>query len=431
MQQRIKKFWRFLERPERTLVLDGGAGSGKSTSIAQFLCCKFASSTNTKFLAIRKTRPSLRITSYRLVKDILREMGIPFTENRSMMLLTFGTNEWHFVQMDDPEKIKSFEATWIWIEEATEIEYHDFLQLRMRLTRTDSANPHIILSFNPISSTHWCITELVNKPHEITEIDGGTAIHHSTYLDNPFLSQGFINDLKGLKDKDPNWYRIYALGIAGILSNVVYSKYDVIEFDKFPPEFHDGEPGSYGLDFGFTHPTALVSIFFREDEAYAHELIYESGLTSVALIARMNALNISRSIPIYCDSARPEMIADIQAAGYNARQANKSVYAGINAVRELRLTISAESVDLLKEIQGYHFLTKVDGTVTETPLKFKDDLLDALRYGIYTSQRSDSPTPSEDDVSHNYASVPLVSERHKPGVISRHKAKESKMYDDF
>jgi phage terminase large subunit len=430
----IETFGIFLERYERTLVLDGGAGSGKSTSVAQFLCLKFIELDNTKFLTVRKTRPALKKTCYPLVKRILRSLNVDFEESKQDMVLTYGTNEWHFSPMDDPEKFKSFEAGYIWIEESTEIAFHDFLQLRMRLTRTGGTIPHIILTFNPISAAHWCITELVNKPKEISEDETGVAIHFSNYLDNPYLSEDFIKDLESLKELDPNWYRIYALGQAGVLANVVYSNYEIAEFEKFPPEFLDREPDSYGLDFGFTQPCCLQAIYFRENEVWTNELIYETGLRSSDLIARMEALNISHSVPIYCDSSRPEQIADLCTAGFNAEAANKSVFPGINAVKEYRLHISAESTNTIIEIAGYHFHSKPDGTVTETPLKFNDHAMDAIRYGVYSSRRSTDETVSEEDASHNYADVPLVHEKGKPKILSRSKrskADDDRLYDDF
>ena len=59
---------------ETTIVLnEGGARSSKSYSICQLLIYKMLTETNKKILITRKTFPSLRITSYKLFIDLLKE----------------------------------------------------------------------------------------------------------------------------------------------------------------------------------------------------------------------------------------------------------------------------------------------------------------------------------------------------------------------
>jgi len=247
MSQRHKligKFYRFLENSKKRInLLYGSAGSGKSYSVAQFFIRRFYRERDKRFLVLRKTLPSLRITAYKLILDLLKEYGLPYHLNKSEMTISVNDNEMLFKSLDDPEKIKSYEGNYLWIEEATEISYEDFLQLNLRLRRrTDSVN-QMYLTFNPISKLHWIYQELIEKPRE------DVATLHSTYKDNPFLPEDYIRELEDLKNQDETYYQIYALGEWGVLKNIIYSNYELI--DEWLEEFDEI---IYGLDFGYKTP---------------------------------------------------------------------------------------------------------------------------------------------------------------------------------
>jgi phage terminase large subunit len=68
----------------------GGAGSSKSHSVAQFLIRKFYEDNDIRILITRKTTPSLRISAYKLITDLLREYGWPFNLNKTELVITPG-----------------------------------------------------------------------------------------------------------------------------------------------------------------------------------------------------------------------------------------------------------------------------------------------------------------------------------------------------
>jgi phage terminase large subunit len=139
----------------------------------------------------------------------------------------------------------------------------------------------------------------------------------------------------------------------------------------------------YGIDFGFSHPTALVKVWYSTDkkEAFIEEEIYASNLTSDGLINEMNRLNIDKSALILADYARPEMIASMREAGYKVVEADKSVQAGINSVRRFKITISHNALNIKKENELYKY-KKIGDTITDEPIKKYDDLCDAIRYAF-------------------------------------------------
>jgi phage terminase large subunit len=381
--QFIRTFSRFFRTNEdrRILVLYGGAGSGKSYSTAQWIIIKWLTGKNIKILCTRKTLPSLKITSWALVKDILERWEIPHEENRTDFILKFRSNEMLFKSLDDPEKVKSFEANYIWIEEATELTKEDFIQLDLRARKLGGCQ--LILTFNPIDAFHWTITDLVQRPAD------NVAVHHSTYKDNRFLPADYVHTLETLNERDPNFYRIYTLGEPGVLSNTIYHNYRVEDPTTWPDRVRLGQPTRLGVDFGFTSPTAVIAYHEHDGERYIQELLYRTHLTNGELIMLLKA-NIadnrwSRNLEVVCDSAEPDRIQEMCDAGLNAIPAVKDVVFGIDTVRTKRLHIDSGAVNVVKEIRGYSYKTTKDGRVLEEPIQVFDHAMDAIRYAIATT----------------------------------------------
>lgn len=379
--ERLRTFADFFETgTKRINVIYGGAGSGKSYATAQEIILKLLTETDIRILVVRKTLPSLRITAYQLVRDILAGLKVPYQLNKTEMVITTGTNQCLFKSLDDPEKIKSFEANYVWIEEATDITKEDLMQLNLRLRRPNkNGENRIYLTFNPIDAYHHLITDLVQSNRE------DVAVHHSTYKDNiRHLSREYIRELEDLIHQDDNFYRIYALGEPGILKNVIYSNYEI---DPVGP----GKEGDvfYGLDFGYNNPSALVKVNYLDRTVYLKELLYKSELTNADLINELRNLAIPKDSPVYADSAEPQRIQEIRRAGFNVHPADKSVTDGIDAVKRYRLHISPDSPNLVSEIRGYKYREDKDGRVLEEPVKFRDHCMDAMRYAIHTHLKYD------------------------------------------
>ena len=378
----IGTFKDFLEdRTDRINALYGGAGSGKSHSVAQEMCLKFIEEDDIRILITRKTLPSLRITAYPLIRGLLTDWGVPFELNKTELTITAGDNQILFKSLDDPEKIKSYEANYVWVEEATEITYDDFLQINLRLRRPNkNGDNKIYLTFNPIDQYHWLIEKVLDGTRE------NVAVHHSTYKNNPFLSSEYITELEGLINQDKNYYRIYTLGLPGVLQNIIYTNYQVEP--NYPKQLPDT---FYGLDFGYNNPSALIECMAHDRGIYLKELVYESGLTNTDLIRKVAPL-IKKDAPVYCDSAEPDRIKEIRRAGIVALPAKKSIKDGIDHVKRSTLFIHPESTNLIGEIRGYKWREDKDGRVLEEPVKFRDHLMDAMRYAIHTHMQNQQAT---------------------------------------
>jgi len=140
-----------------------------------------------------------------------------------------------------------------------------------------------------------------------------------------------------------------------------------------------------GLDFGFNDELALVGTKISSDNRlFAHQYIYQKGLTIDGLMERLKAMAIGGRL-LVCDNSRPELITHLRQNGFNAEPCEKgagSVFTGIQLVKSYSLNISDASANLIVEAQNYEWLTDNRGVATEVPKGAKDHALDALRYAV-------------------------------------------------
>lgn len=353
----------------------GGARSSKSYSILQLILRHFIGEEHKEILIARKTLPSLRLTAYKVFVDLLQDYGYyeKCTHNKSNLTIKYKSNTIYFLSVDDPEKLKSAEFNYVFMEEANEFRYLDFMTIWMRMSAPtiDTQPNRMYLALNPSEEFSWINQKLIHWDNVQTI--------KSTYLDNPFLSKEYRKTLEDLKKTDPELYQIYALGEYATLSNIIYQNYTIDRV--FPARFTDEY---YGLDFGFNNPAALIHVGDYDKDLYVNEIIYETHLTNPELIDLMAERGVSKKSPIYADSAEPKSIEDIYKAGYNIHPASKQVMDGIKTVKTKKLHIHHESVNIIKEIRTYKWRQDKNGDNLDEPVKFNDHCMDAERYAIHT-----------------------------------------------
>lgn len=298
--------------------------------------------------------------------EVLMDLGIykKTQHNKSENLYRFQNNSMvEFFSVDDEQKLRGRRRDILWCNEANEITFEQFQQLNMRTTTK------LFFDFNPSDNYHW-LYDLLERPESVKI--------HSTYKDNPFLPASLIREYDNLHQIDEGFYRIYSLGERATTKTTIFTNWS-----EFSEPFPSTKETIYGLDFGFTAPTALIECNFHDNFCYVRELIYEKSLTSNDLIQKLKTLNISKNKEMVCDSARPEIIEDLRRNGFNARNANKSIIDGINSVKLYKLLIESESVNLIKELKNYKWKTNGD-LILDEPVKIWDHGIDALRYAIHS-----------------------------------------------
>ena len=314
----------------------------------------------------------MRVTTWRLIHELLNDLEIPYLENKTEQVLQLPRrNEIYFRGLDDAEKIKSAEFNYIWMEEATEFDYEDYLQLKLRLRRATNSINQMYLTFNPVAG--WTQKQFFEQESD------DIAILHTTYQDNPFLDIEYTKMLEFLKDQDEAYYQIYTLGRYAILKNKIYNNYQVV---SRMPEMYDEI--IYGVDFGFNNPSVILEIGLKDDNIYILRELYETHLTNEELIEKLKYFVRSKNAEIYADSAEPARIEEISRAGFNVYPAEKSVKDGIDFVKRKMIYLYEECANAAREIQMYKWKEDRKGNVLDEPVKFNDHAMDALRYAVYT-----------------------------------------------
>ena len=361
----------------RYLLLYGGAGSGKSVFAAQKILMRCLREQNHKFLFIRKVARTIRGSQFSLFKGLTDDAGLNefFSIRESDMKITckLNGNEIVTAGVDDREKLKSiYGITSVWIEEATEIDAQDFRQIDLRLRGKTQNYKQIILSFNPVDANHWLNTTALKNSIKL----------RTTFRDNKFIDEEYYEVLESLKEQNPDYYNIYALGEWGVRRTLIYKPFEIIA--EYPGSF---EEIIYGLDFGYNNKTALVKIGIKDNQFYLSKLIYESMLTSKDLTEKIFEKGYRKGESVYCDSAEPGKIEKLKRAGINSYPADKSVKDGIDYVRTCVIFSNERNSGINKEVLSYSYKQDNDGNILEDPVKFNDHAMDAIRYALYTHKK--------------------------------------------
>ena len=346
----------------RFIINEGGSRSSKTYSLCQLILVYCLQNKGAVVSIIRKTLNALKSTAMRDFLEVLKESGIydKNSHNMSSNTYTFPNGSMvEFFSLDDEQKVRGRKRSIAWCNEANELFYEDFLQLNMR------TEFKMIFDYNPSESNSW----LYELPKE------ESVLIKSTYKDNPFLPDSIKRTIEDLKRTDADLYQIYALGEKTISKSNIYSNFTFLSHR--PARFTQF---IYGCDFGYNHPTALMRVYWHEKDIFIEPVIYESYLTTSNLIDRLAELNIEKEVEIIADYARPEIIAEMNQAGYNVLNANKVVKKGIDNVKTFGV-FCLENEYLKKEYQNYKW-KKIGDTITDEPVKLYDDALDATRYAV-------------------------------------------------
>lgn len=360
----FQKNW---EAKARFVVNIGGSRSTKTYSILQLLIVKAIESTEPLVISIvRKSLPSLRISVMRDFFNILKELDLYNVEahNKTENTYMLGNSLVEFFSIDDAQKRRGTKRDLLFVNEANELTWEDFFQLNIRTTQ------QVFMDFNP-SEMFWYNDQIQHR-------DDVTIIH-STYKDNPYLNEEQVNEIERLQYTDKQYYQIYGLGEFAGAVDLIYTYIPVDEIPNFGAKLV-----ALGLDWGYANdPTALLEIWKWNDALYLNELIYKPGLTNQDIVSELNELGVDRYVEIIADSAEPKSIEEIRRAGFNIKPATKgpdSVMNGIDILKRHRLHVTKQSVNIIKELNGYKWVTDKDGNKLNKPIDMFNHALDATRY---------------------------------------------------
>jgi PBSX family phage terminase large subunit len=143
-----------------------------------------------------------------------------------------------------------------------------------------------------------------------------------------------------------------------------------------------------GVDFGFTNPTAVLTILKDFDGSFWVEREwYKRGKTDTQIAEYVAVCGFNE---VYPDPEAPSAIQQMENLSVNVKEVVKnkdSIKNGINKIRALflqnKLHIHVSCQNLISELETYSYPEKREGhNEEENPIKENDHALDALRYAI-------------------------------------------------
>lgn len=382
------KFFPLLEDEEHDVILlVGGGGSGKSYFSFQRAVIRSIWDRR-KYLVVRKSATDLRRSCWVDLKNTLEQFQITrlckINETNMTVTLPNGSS-FLCMGIDDFEKVKSIPGiTDCLIEEASEVTFDDYSQLKMRLRGTGRLRNQIVLMTNPISKANWIYRFF---------FEGGCSepnclIHQSTYKDNRFINETTIRTLEGYRDTNPMFYRVYCLGEFGSVSKQVLTNYTSEELDIAELRKR-GYQHLVGLDFGYVNdPTAIVDSLLDEENKriFVIREFYQTGLLNDEIAAQIECMGLSKST-IIADSAEQKSIDEIKRAGVRrirpSVKGQGSVSQGIQKLQQYRIIVDASCLNLLEELENYSYKRdKATGEYINEPIDAYNHAIDALRYSL-------------------------------------------------
>lgn len=234
--------------------------------------------------------------------------------------------------------------------------------------------------------------------------DKNWGYFHFTTYDNPHINKEEIDALKA----QMTLIRFGQEYMADFTKSegLVYKEFKR-EIHLFEGEVKDVNETIVGLDFGFNHPTALLTI--KVDTSGKYWLVnewYKPGQTNDQLIEKLQDIKPQR---VYPDPASPDRIEVLKQSGVNCLEVNKSkdsIINGINIVRELfkqnRLFIHKSCINTISEFESYSY---DPDTSAEIPVKENDDAMDALRYALMTHKPKTTQIFIQEKEEYQYSEI--------------------------
>jgi len=371
-------FKRIYNVNKRIVCLRGGTRSSKSYSLMQVAVLWLWSGhiggrdvLEGNFSICRSTMPALKATVLKDFTDYLHQLDIyKFIDHRKT------THEFKyrgrmitFFSLDDEHKLRGRQHSFIWINECNDTAFEIFNQAIMRTEHT------VFLDYNPTGSP-WVRTEIEDK--RLPE-RGDVHLDVSVYTDNPFLREGMINEILGLKHVDKDLYNVYTRGIWVDLRGLIFKEVTIVQSIPEGRVF-------YGLDFGYIHATVLMKVTILNNNIYLEELIHRSKLLINEIAVKITALGITSKV--FCDAAEPRSIEELKRRGVNVRTAKKgpdSVMQGLTYIKQHRIHIHENSIHTIEQFKRYKWKEDKDGNMMDEPIKLFDDSSDATRYALSRS----------------------------------------------
>jgi phage terminase large subunit len=372
MKFQVTEVWEHInnavEEQKRYIFLRGSSRSSKTISAIQYIVLEALKNPKINITIARATQVSLRHTILPDFKFVMESVG-QWDEGvfqKQEFVYTFPNGSVvRFIGLDDSTgKLKGFKSDIILIDEVNTIDRNAFIQMDIRCSK------YILALYNPEIPIDWWGLEYEEK-------ENGTMLH-STWRMNSFLDERTIQAIKELTEIDPDMAKIYGEGLIVEPKEKIFTQPET--YSELPKHIKEKY---YSIDFGFSNDEcAVVEVNVDGRNLYVRQIIYQLGLTNEDLAYKLKEAGIDRNVNVVADSAEPKSIEELKRAGINVRPVSKtSILYGIQKMKQFRIYVHEESVDLINEFSNFKFKKDRTGAITNTTTG-KDHGLDALKYAI-------------------------------------------------
>lgn len=376
------------------LVCKGGRGSAKSTNIALILVIDLMQyPVNT--ICFRKVGENLRKSVYEQIKWAIKFLGVEeyFEYKLSPLEIIYKErgNKFIFMGVDDPQKSKSikeaqFPIARYWFEELAEFKNEDEVETVLNSIFRGKLEKGLIykgfFSYNPPKMKHnW-----VNKKYNYSFIENNVFVHHSTYFDNPYISEEFIKEAEAVKAKDETKYKLVYMGEPIGNGLVPFPNLEIREIEASEiaglEKFRNGVDWGYGVD-----PLAFVRWGYDKKKGiiYALDEYYGVGLKNRNLANYI--LSKGYDELVMCDSAEPKSIDELKEydiSAWGAKKGAGSVEYGEKWLSDLEAIVidPKRTPNISREFEMIDYDTDREGNPLPRLCDSNNHTIDATRYAF-------------------------------------------------
>lgn len=352
-----------------TIISEQGASrSGKTYNTLLFLIVYCLNNSNTRVSIVRVTTSALKRSVLEDFKNIMSKLELwdrrLFNASELIYRMENGSCI-EFFSADNEQKLRGSKRDILFVNEANELSFIKWQQLKMRTTQ------FAILDYNPsFSEEHW-----------ICGINQDPRTYHfiTTYKDNKYIEAEVVREIESLQHKNKSLWRIYGLGLQAIVEGLVFSNTEQIE--TFPRNI---ERSVIGIDYGYSNdPTAIVRVAFGKDKIYVDEIAYNTQLLTSDIIDILKTN--CKTEEIISESADPRLVQEIYRARLNIKPVHKyggSIQAGISKMLEYKICITKRSTNVWKEFKNYTWAQDKEGKWLNQPIDKFNHAIDAIRYVV-------------------------------------------------
>lgn len=327
---------------EDEILLAGPAGTGKSLGILQKSHLMLSKYPKSKGFMARKTRASMTNSCMATFQDHVLHVADKVHLHKQDQQYNYPNGSiFAIVGLDDPEKIKSTDWDFGYIQEATECTLDDWEIATTRLRNWKIPYQQLMADCNPDKPNHWLklrcdshITKLMPSHHE----------------DNPMLFDHILKDwtpegkkyLKKLQRLSGVRYKRLYRGLWVAAEGMVYETWDplvhMVSPAELPLEAHTEWHHYWSIDWGYIHPFCWQDWIENPytGQIMLYRQIYKTQTIVPDVAREIMELTSSSYVPraIICDHDAGDRATFERFTGYHTLPAYKPIQQGVQAVQK-------------------------------------------------------------------------------------------------